>query len=95
MMAGEFLIISILLYAFLYVIALAVAILVNYLIAKTVSGIVVRKGYTVKETHAFAMCFWLGMIGYIYVAALPDRKLQEQNRQILELLQAKQHEHTN
>lgn len=26
------------------------------------------------KVHAFAICFWLGLPGYIYVACLPDLK---------------------
>lgn len=31
-----------------------------------------EKGYD-NTSHSFAMCFWLGIIGYLYVIALPDR----------------------
>ena len=31
------------------------------------------KGYG-TEIHSFAMCFWLGVIGCLYVIALPDLK---------------------
>ncbi|MFR6560924.1 MAG: hypothetical protein ACLUR5_02100 [Eubacterium ventriosum] len=43
------------------------------------------KGYG-KEIHAWAWCFWLGIIGYIYVLSLPDKVTQSQNQQIIELL---------
>ena len=39
-------------------------------------GIAFDKGYD-SDAHAFAMCFWLGIFGYIYVACLPDLKLQQ------------------
>jgi len=35
------------------------------------------------------MCFWLGIIGCIYVAALPDKIQQKQNQKIIDLLSAK------
>ncbi|MGN1047822.1 MAG: hypothetical protein ACI4QZ_04365 [Eubacteriales bacterium] len=44
-----------------------------------------EKGYG-KEAHAFAMCFCLGIIGCIYVAALPDKIRQNQNQQIIEMM---------
>ena len=30
-----------------------------------------------KKSHTFAMCFWLGIFGYIYAACLPDLRLQQ------------------
>lgn len=61
-------------------------ILLKLLIAKMMANVAASKGYG-KEAHAFAMCFWLGVCGYIYVTALPDKILQEQNRRMLELLE--------
>ena len=34
------------------------------------------KGYG-PEMHCFAMCFWLGILGCLYVIALPDRSMRE------------------
>ena len=76
------------LYIALILLVVAAVLLIYILIAKKMASVVVEKGYTVGEVHAFAMCFWLGPIGYIYVAALPDRTLQKQNEKIIELLSA-------
>lgn len=45
------------------------------------------------NSHAWAMCFWLGFIGGIYVIALPDLIQQNQNQQIIELLKDKGDNH--
>ena len=52
---------------------LLIAIGVNLLIARIFCSVVEEKGYSAKQTHTFAKCFWLGLAGWIYVAALPDR----------------------
>ena len=64
----------------------AAYIFLYYKIARFFEGIAFMKGYT-EEIHAFAMCFWLGIIGYIYVTALPDLIMQERlkkNNMLLE-----------
>ena len=48
-------------------------ILLNYFVSKKFESIAFIKGYG-KEIHSFAMCFWLGIVGYLYVIALPDLK---------------------
>ena len=55
------------------VIALILA--VPILIAKKFELIAHYKGY--HDVHAFAMCFWLGIIGYLYVIALPNKNHEE------------------
>ena len=52
---------------------LGVAIYINYLVAKKFEAIAFQKGYDVS-VHTFAMCFWLGLPGYLYVIALPNKK---------------------
>ena len=42
-----------------------------------------------KEAHAFAACFWLGIIGYLYVVSLPDKIVQDQNQQIIDRMRQK------
>ena len=44
--------------------------------ALIVANTVIKKGYTLSETHAFAKCFFFGIAGYCYVIALPDRNVQ-------------------
>ena len=47
-----------------------VALFIHWYLALKFEQIAFMKGYD-KSAHSLAMCFWLGMIGYIYVAALP------------------------
>ena len=56
-------------YIFLGIVALGVLILVDYIVASKFSELAYDKGY--KNSTAFHMCFWLGIIGYLYVAAMP------------------------
>lgn len=55
----------------------------------------VMKGYNPDEMHIFAICFFLGIIGYIYVLSLPDKITQQQNKEIIELLKAQQTNNKN
>ena len=71
----------------LYIFIFTAAILIELFAAYMISSIVVEKGYTMQETHAFAKCFWLGIIGYIYVLGLPNRKKLKQEQQLLCTLQ--------
>lgn len=77
----------IVLYALLYLIFFAVAIYINYIVAKKFEAIAFEKGYTV-QIHSFAMCFWLGIIGYIYVLALPNLVTMNQQREMIESLRS-------
>lgn len=74
--------------AIIIVLAAAIAIVFDVVIATKMESVAALKGHG-KEVHAFAMCFWLGIVGYIYVAALPDKIRQEQNQKIIELLSTK------
>lgn len=64
---------------------IAIYLIIGYIIGKKMENAATEKGYG-TEAHVFAMCFWLGIIGCIYVAALPDKIQQNQNQQIIELL---------
>ena len=57
----------------------------NLIMAKAMEKIARQKGYG-EEFNAFMMCFWLGMIGCLYVIALPDLKQREQLDRIIKLL---------
>lgn len=46
--------------------------IVSFYLAGIFNGIAYDKGY--EDGRFFWICFWFGMIGYIAVAALPDRK---------------------
>ncbi len=74
----------------LYLVLILLAIFVSYKVAKKFEQIAFAKGQT-KEAHAFEMCFFLGIVGYLYVIALPnanfDIKRLNQQKQIIELLQ--------
>ena len=35
-----------------------------------------KKGYG-PDDHIWAICFWLAPFGYLYVIALPDKKVQD------------------
>ena len=60
-----------------YIIILSgvVGLIINIIVAKQFESVAEMKGHSAENVHAFAMCFWLGLIGWIYVAALPDRTL--------------------
>ncbi len=46
------------------------ALLINFLVANTFSKLAMQKGH--DTTVTFVLCFFLGAVGYIYAAALPD-----------------------
>lgn len=52
-------------------IPIAIALIINCVFAKKFEEIAFQKGYD-ESIHSFAMCFWLGIVGYLYVIALPD-----------------------
>lgn len=58
------------------------------IVASFMNQVVYEKGYD-SEAHAFAMCFWLGILGCLYVIALPDKNLKKQNEKIISLLKEK------
>lgn len=58
-----------------YLLVLCALLALHIFIAKMMEKTAKMKGH--KKSHAFAMCFWLGIFGYIYVACLPDLKLQQ------------------
>ena len=67
-----------------------VPLIINWFIASKFKQISIDKGY-VGRNHIFALCFFLGFFGFIYVAALPDLTLREQNQQIISLLAGNSH----
>ena len=52
-----------------------------FFMAKKMCEIAELKGYNAKEKHIFAICFWLGLLGYIYTIGLTDIKKQEQQKE--------------
>lgn len=68
---------------------------ISLFIADLMVNSAVMKGYNPDEMHIFAICFFLGIIGYIYVLSLPDKITQQQNKEIIELLKAQQTNNKN
>ena len=62
----------------LILLAVAAALTVYYLIAKKFADIAAGKGYS--ETKNFWICFLLGIIGYLWVIALPKIYPKSQNK---------------
>jgi len=65
---------------------LVVALILDGIIAGHMRDSARLKGYD-ENYHIFAICFWLGLPGGIYVASLPDlltRKILSETREILE-----------
>lgn len=56
---------------FVYLLAFAAITVLNCFISKWFAEAAKEKGYRSKKY--FWICFWLGMIGYLLVNALPDR----------------------
>ena len=61
--------------------------------AQAFEQIAFAKGYG-KELNVYMMCLFLGVVGYLYVIALPNAKfdnlLLKQNKRMLALLQNSQ-----
>lgn len=72
----------------LYVLGGAVVLyfVINCILAKFFKQVAYAKGFDDK-CHAWAMVFWLGIFGCIYVCALPDLNVRAQNESILKQLQ--------
>ena len=70
---------------FLILVSVLIYIIVAALGASFMRNAALRKGYG-DDIHAWAICFWLGIFGYIYIMALPDKIVQSQNQQIIELI---------
>lgn len=57
------------------ILVVVVAICVNAVGAFFMRNAAIEKGYG-DDIHAWAICFWLSIFGYLYVIALPDKILQ-------------------
>lgn len=60
--------------------------IIGFISGKIMETVAALKGYG-TEAHAFIVCLFFGIIGCIYVAALPNIIQQEQNKKIIELLE--------
>ena len=67
-----------------YVLAVLVYLAVNFLFASLMNNVALQKGY--ENSHAFALVFFFGALGMIYVLALPDLKKRAQLEDIVTLL---------
>lgn len=57
----------------LIVVLIAVILIIQYYVAERFEEVAFLKGYD-ESMHCFAMCFWLGIVGYLYVIALPVKE---------------------
>ena len=55
---------------FIVIFCFVVVVFCRFIAARKFEGIAFDKGYD-ENASAFAMCFWLGIVGYIYVLAMP------------------------
>lgn len=69
----------------IYSIVLIVILALNGFLASNASDIANDKGYEKKKW--FHMCFWLGPISYIIIAAMPDQTMRSNQNKTNELLQ--------
>lgn len=60
---------------------------VNVIFGVFMKNVAFSKGYD-DSAHAFAMCFWLGIFGGIYVIALPDLVARKNQEEIISLLES-------
>ena len=67
-----------------------VVVLISLLFASLMNAIAVGKGY--ENSHAFALVFFFGALGMLYVIALPDLKARQQREDILAVLLSKEGE---
>lgn len=68
----------------IYAIIILVAIMLRILFASIMNGVAIKKGQA--EAHAFPIVFFFGIMGCLYVVALPDLVVREQNEDILATL---------
>lgn len=69
----------------IYITILIVALILNGVLASNASDIANHKGY--EKRKWFHMCFWLGPLSYIIIAAMPDllmRSKQDKTNELLE-----------
>lgn len=71
---------------YLGLIIVIVIVVINGIGAQKMKEATVLKGYG-DDYHIWAICFWLGIFGYLYAIALPDLVIQSQNQQMIKLLE--------
>lgn len=63
----------------LYVVLIILYFIFNGILASNASDIAQEKGY--EKRKWFHMCFWLGPVAFIIVAAMPDKVMRENQQQ--------------
>jgi hypothetical protein len=66
--------------------------IIDLVFATAMDNAATRKGYNAAKIHAFAYCFFLGILGACYIIALPDLVARQQNQAILNALDHKNKE---
>lgn len=62
--------------------------LLSFMAASKMRDLAQLKGHDSIKLHVFAWCFWFPVFGYLYVIALPDLKVHEQNDEIINRLKS-------
>ena len=70
---------------FVIILCASIVLICNIIVAGLMGEAAKKKGYG-EEAHIFAICFWLGIVGYLYVIALPDLTQRKQLDKIIKLL---------
>ena len=68
----------------IYIVVIIVLLILNGILASNASDMANDKGY--EKRKWFHMCFWLGPISYIIVAAMPDQTMHAKQDKTNELL---------
>lgn len=63
-----------------YLLVGIVTLLIQFMVCSWIVNVAVEKGH--ERGHLFAICFWLGVAGMIYVASLPNLKVEKQLKEI-------------
>ena len=69
------------------VVALMIGLVINFIFASLMNDVAESKGH--KNSHAFALVFFLGVFGMLYVIALPDLVARQQREDLLAVLLSK------
>lgn len=64
---------------------LVVYLIIDGIVASYMKQVAYLKGYD-DNAHTFAICFWLGLPGWLYVVALPDLVARKNQETIVKLL---------
>lgn len=65
---------------------ISIIVIVDAYLALKMVDAAVDKGYTSQKAEHFFLCFFFPVLGYLYIIALPDLIVQEQNEHCLRLL---------